>query len=169
MQQIPEGAYEDPFADEAVILQYYKDNWPKNLKKLKSMAVQLSKEPGQKRYLVEGILNSIQRSSRPDEYLRECFKQHDDYSVLIPEFIAEGHHGILFVNRVLYPVTVVANKKWLRKSDKWDFQQELEIMESLAKEWMKENGKVRLDGKMLLFPVFGFSGLYRKLVMELKG
>jgi len=169
MQQIPEGAYEDPFADEAVILQYFKDNWPKKLSKLKSMAVQLSKQPGQKEHLIRGILNSIQRSKDPDYYLRECFKQHDDYCVLIPQFIEEGHHGILFVERVLYPVTIVASKKWLRRGDKWDFNQELEIMESVAQSWMKENGKVRIDGKMLLFPVFGFSGFYRKLTMDLKG
>lgn len=167
MQQVPEGGYDDPFADEAVILQYFKDNWPKSLKKLKPMAVRLSKEPGQKRHLIQGVLNSIQRSPRPDEYLKECFRQHDDYCVLIPQFIEEGYHGILFVNRVLYPVTVVANKNWMRKGDKWDFAQELDIMEAMAKEWMKAYDKTSIDGKMLLFPVFGFSGFFRKLTMQL--
>lgn len=166
MQRVPSIPYTDPFAEEAVIHQYFKDNWTDNPKKLKKMAARLALDENVPLHLVTGILLSVARTSNPVGYLKECFKQHTDYSILIPQFMEEGHHGIIWKDKELFPISVHTNRKWMRKDDKWNPSQEVEIMEAAVKEWMIAYGKKKFDGKVMLFAEFGFTGKFRAIKLD---
>jgi hypothetical protein len=155
--------YIDPFEEEKVILQYFKDNWVANPKKLRKMALKLAQQPGQKQHLIDGVLFSILRTKDPIGYIQECFNQHDDYTAIFQDFIAAGHHGVIVVNRLIYSVTLSTRKNWLKFEDRWNIDEEIEIMEQSARNWMQQHDKEKFVGKVMLFPVFGFSGHFRRI------
>lgn len=165
MEKIAEGAYKDPFKEEKVLLDIFRKDWTTNAKKLQKLATRMIMSGEHSEYLVEGILKSVLRTRDPRGYLLECFKQHDDYSALIPDFIEQGFHGIIKDKwtDILYPVEIKALAKWLKVEDRWSEEQEIEIMESAVTSWMQAYGHTKFTGKVLLFPVFGFSGYFRTM------
>jgi hypothetical protein len=165
MEKIAEGEYKDPFKEEKVILDHFRNNWTTNPKKLQKLATRMINSGEWSEYLVEGVLKSVLRTREPLKYLMECFKQHDDYSAIIPEFIEQGFHGMIKDKwtDTLYPVEVKALAKWLKLEDRWSEEQEIEIMESAVTSWMEAYGFTKFTGKVLLFPIFGFSGYFRTM------
>jgi hypothetical protein len=170
MEKIAEGAYKDPFKEEKVLLDLIRASWTTNAKKLQKLATRMIQSGEHSEYLVTGILMSVLRTRDPVGYLKECFKQHDDYSSLIPELIEQGFHGIIKDKwtDTLYPVEVKAMAKWLKLEDRWAEDQEIEIMEAAVTSWMEAYGHTKFDGKVLLFPIFGFSGYFRTMKFPLE-
>jgi hypothetical protein len=170
MEKIAEGEYKDPFKEERVVFDHFQANWTTNPKKLQKLATRMIQSGEYSEYLVEGVLKSVLLTRDPLGYLKECLKQHDDYSVLIPDFIEQGYHGIIKDKwtDTLYPIEVKALAKWLKLEDRWAEEQEIEIMETAVTSWMKAYNFDKFDGKVLLFPIFGFSGYFRTMKFPTK-
>jgi hypothetical protein len=155
--------YKDPFKEEKAVFDHFTSNWTTNPKKLQKLATRMIQSGDYSEYLVEGVLKSVLRTRDPLGYLKECINQHADYAVIIPDFIEQGFHGIIKDKwtDTLYPLEVKALAKWLKLEDRWSEEQEIEIMETAVSSWMEANGSTKFDGKVLLFPIFGFSGYFR--------
>lgn len=154
-----------PIQQEANFLRFLKDNFTTDPKALKKLATKEGMKHSET--VRQGIVFSINRSKDPVGYVRECFKQAFDYPIIIEEFIANGDHGMLVVDGAVYPVRVdVKWSHWLIAKDKWDQEQELDIQHDLVKQWMIANKVNTFKGKICLFPYFGFSGLFRRIIKQ---
>jgi hypothetical protein len=150
-----------PIKQEAAFLQFLKDNWTTNPKKLKKLAAREAKNHSAEAIL--GLISSIALSRDPVAYVLECFRQAEVYPQIIAEFIEQGDHGMIVVNDVVSPVRIQANPRWLRENDRWNPDDEIDIQHRLIETWMIENNVSRFKGKIALFPFFGFSGYFRRI------
>jgi hypothetical protein len=64
----------------------------------------------------------------------------------------------------IHGVTIKTQESWLTENKQWDKDQEYEIQEEIVDLWMKANGKTKLDGMIVLFDEFGFSGIARPVL-----
>ena len=148
--------------EEANFLKYLRDNFTTNAKDLQQLA--RAAAASQPVVIQQGIINSILRSRDPVGYVKECFEQALDYPIIIEEFIANGDHGMIVVDSKVHGVKIDARwKHWLKEDDKWNVDQEIEIMHALVEAWMVANGVTVFKGKILLFPFFGFTGYFRRI------
>lgn len=161
MDEVDAKAQLTPIQQEAAFLKFLKENMTTNPKKLQKMAAREAKN--HRSETVEGLVSSILRSRDPVGYVKECFRQAEVYPQIIAEFIEQGDHGMIVVGDVVSPVRIKANPRWLRQSDRWNPDDELDIQHSLIEAWMIENNVAHFKGKIALFPFFGFSGLFRRI------
>lgn len=161
MDEVEASQQLTPIQEEAAFLKLLKENWTTNPKKLKKLAIRESaKQPA---VIVEGIIASILRSPNPVGYVKECFRQAEVYPQIIAQFIADGYHGMMVVANVVHPVKLETRVNWLNVKDPWTEEQEIDIQHQVVDNWMAENGLNRYYGKIALFPVFGFSGYFRRI------
>jgi hypothetical protein len=158
----PDQIVEDPLMAEAAILQFFKNNFTTNPKKLVKLAWRV--RPHCAEYVIKGLLNTIVKSKDPVGYLQKCFQDIDDLVKLIPELVAEGFHGMIMVNDVIYPLTLDTRDNWLK--ERWSEDDELEILERLAVQWMRLYDQTYFQGKVVLWPAFGFSGIPTDIVLR---
>lgn len=145
----------DPLIAEAEILKYFKDNFTTNPKKLIRLARQV--EANCTDYVKNGLIYSILTAKNPVAYLQKCFKDIEAMVEIARDLTAQGFHGMIFMNDVVYPLRLDTRENWLK--DKWSEEDELEILHRLAAEWMRSNNKSSFHGKVVLWPLFGFSGI----------
>lgn len=149
---------------EAEFLRFLKDNFTTNPKKLKKLA--LREGALRSKEIQQGIVFNISRSADPVGYVRECFKQAFDYPIIIEQFINNGDHGMVVVDGAVYPVRIETQSNWLQQNDRWSLDDELDIQHNLVEQWMIANKVSNFKGKILLFPFFGFSGLFRRIIKQ---
>lgn len=150
-----------PLQEEANFLKFLKDNFTTNAKNLQKLAAKEGMKHSDT--IKQGIVHSILRSRDPVGYVRECFKQAYDYPIIIEQLIADGDHGMIVVDGVVYGVTINAQSNWLKEGDRWNIDEEIDIQHELVEGWMKANKCTVFKGKIALFPFFGFSGLFRRI------
>lgn len=150
-----EDNIKDPLLAEAAILKFFKDRFTKNPKKLVRLARDVA--PHCAEYVVNGLINSIIRSKNPVKYLLKCFADIEALVEISSDLTAKGFHGIIFMDDVVYPVKLDTRENWLK--DRWTEEDELEILDELANEWMVQYKRKSFLGKVVLWPAFGFSGI----------
>ena len=146
-----------PLQEETDAIEFFKANFTTNPKKLKKLAAR--EEHRFSEFIQKGLIASIKKSPDPVGYLRRCFKQIVDFQIVTEQLIADGHHGMLVLNDVIYPVTLETNSKWLQEHDKWTEDDELLIHREVVANWMDANKIGYFYGKVVLFTAFGFSGM----------
>lgn len=148
--------------EEANFLKYLRDNFTTNAKDLQQLA--RAAASSQPLVIQQGIINSILRSRDPVGYVRECFEQANDYPIIIETFIESGDHGMIVVDGKVHGVKIDARwEHWLKEEDRWNVDQEIEIMHQLVEAWMVANKVNVFKAKILLFPFFGFTGYFRRI------
>lgn len=153
-----------PIQEEAAFLKFLKEHFTTNPKKLRKLVAR--QVPHQPPEIVTGIMTSIALSKDPVGYVQECFRQAEVYPQIIDEFIAQGDHGMIVVDNVVSPVRINANPRWLKENDRWNPEDELDIQHALIEQWMIENNVNSFKGKIALFPYFGFSGYFRRIIKQ---
>lgn len=149
-----------PFEQERRALLFFKENFSTNPKKLKKLARSVLDDYPP--FIQNGLLFNILVSKKPAAYLLTCFDHLDQFPDIIKGLIAEGNHGMVIYKRQIYGLEIKTIKNWLREGDKWDYNQELDIQDSLINAWMDAHGFVNVtDAKIVLFDDFGFSGMPR--------
>lgn len=152
---------DDTLLDEAEILKYFKDNFTSNPKKLLKLAERV--KPSCKPNVVAGLINSLLTVKNPVAYIKKCFVQINDYSTTIEQLLRAGHHGMLIIDDngkdIIYPITLDTRENWLKS--KWNPEDEVDIQHQAVVNWLKENNKFLFYGKVVLFQMFGFSGIPR--------
>lgn len=138
-----------------------------NDKKVKKLAAKLYNEVEcdvQKR-----LCRDLFRADQPLKYLRSCISKIRDCSILIEQFVEDGCHGMIFTGKDgcdVYPVRLDTRENWLTEGKQWDPEQEMIIQHEAADNWMKDHNKGYFLGKVVLFPMFGFSGEPRIIEMK---
>lgn len=166
----PEDSYgEDALTQENLVLRRFKELNTRNPKKLVQFAKKLYGEVEttlQRKFCLD-IINA----DNPVKYLEECMGLIYDCANLIEGFIETGHHGMMFTGddgKTVHPLKLNTRENWLKEGQRWDPEQEREIMYELCEQWMVETNQTLVHTKILLFPKFGFSGIPRMLTCRLK-
>ena len=132
---------------------------PKKVKQLAKRIYSTSKSEETKK-----LCRDICSASNPLTYIKDAIAKVRDFATLVEQFIEDGCHGAIITGNNgldVYPVKLDAPEKWLTPEDKWNPEDEQEIMCNAAHNWMKEYDKGYFYGKVILFPFFGFSGVPR--------
>lgn len=158
----PDQIVEDPLMAEAAILQFFKNNFTTNPKKLVKLAIRVM--PDCADYVVKGLITSILNAKDPVAYLQKCFRDIEALVEISKDLVADGYHGMIFMKDVIYPLKLDTRENWLK--DRWAEEDELEILHRLAGEWMRTNNKTSFHGKVVLWPAFGFSGIPTNIRMR---
>jgi len=153
-----------PLEQENQVLRYFQDNWTTNPKKLVKMAKKIA--PGIPDFIQRSIIHNVCTARYPVKFLEEAFREMNDLPIIFEQLIAEGNHGMIMDGSKLYGIEIKANPKWLRENDKWNPDDEDEIMNTVVENWMEEQKIKAFIGKILLFREFGFSGIPRKVNQE---
>lgn len=153
-----------PLDQENQVLRYFKDNWTTNPKKLVKMAKRI--EPAIPDFIRRSIIHNICVARNPAKWLEEAFREMNDLPILMQELMDDGNHGMIMDDSKIYGIEIKANPKWLRENDKWNPDDEDEIINSVVEGWMEDRKIKAFIGKVLLFREFGFSGIPRKVRQE---
>jgi hypothetical protein len=148
-----------PLMGEREVIQYLKDHFTTNPKKLKNIAKRII--PLSKDYTVRGIIRSLIEHRDPVGYIKKCFVQIEEYNVLIMQFIEQGYHGMIMIQDTVYPVSLDTQEHWLK--DRWTMDDEIDIQHRLIDNFMVEHNRTWFHGKIVLFYHFGFSGIPREI------
>jgi hypothetical protein len=153
-----------PIEQENQVLEYFKNNFTTNPKKLCKMARRIWND--QPEFIQRGLLQNILDDVNPAKMLKMFFKMMAEWKQIVPDLIADGAHGMIVDNKnVIYGIEVKANPKWLRENDRWDLGQEADIQDEVIKQWMADQGLKHFHGKIALFDEFGFSGMAREIFL----
>lgn len=148
---------------ESGILDYFRNLNTTNPKKIKRLAQRLyfAAQHDLQRKVCKDILDTKDPYGMITDYLNRI----DDFIILSKQFVEDGHHGILFTGDngdIVYPITLDTLPHWLDDpNDKWNEDDEKEIMLNLAKEYLRTTTLKRTLVKVVLFQDFGFSGAPR--------
>lgn len=153
-----------PLEQENQVLRYFQDNWTANPKKLVKMAKKIA--PGIPDFIQRSIIHNVCVARYPAKWLQEAFREMNDLPILMQQLRDEGNHGMIMDDNKIYGIEIKANPKWLRENDKWNPDDEDEIINSVVEGWMEEQKIKAFIGKVLLFHEFGFSGIPRKVNQE---
>lgn len=146
------------------VLRYFQDNWTTNPKKLVKMAKRIA--PGIPDFIQRSIIYNVCTAKFPVKFLEEAFREMHDLPIIMKQLMDDGNHGMIMDGSKLYGIEIKANPKWLRENDKWNPDDEDEIMNTVIENWMEEQKIKAFIGKILLFRDFGFSGIPRKVNQE---
>jgi hypothetical protein len=153
-----------PIEQENQVLEYFKNNFTTNPKKLCKMAVRIWND--QPAFIQKGLLQNILDAADPVNMLRDFFHMMDEWKQIVPSLIADGAHGMIVDKKnVIFGVEIKANEKWLRSNDLWNPDQEADIQDEVMKQWMADQGLKHFHGKIVLFDNFGFSGMCREIFL----
>lgn len=146
------------FDQEIRALQYLKDHFTRNPKKMKKMCLRMLPElPG---FIRDAFINNIILGKDPIHWLEHAFAEMDQYPVLMKQFIEEGNHGMIFDKGTLYGFSLKTNPKWLSNQDgEWDPEEEQAIIDQALNAWMVKERRRSFRGRIVLFQDFGFSGI----------
>jgi len=128
---------------------------PKN-KKIVALAKRLYLEKDH--FAQKRLLRDIIWHKDPLGFTQRCIDNLYNLKDLIPDLIAEGHHGMIIVDGEIHPITVEAPAHWLVRNWKWDPDDEFDIQKKMVEKYLKEHGLERAFCKVMLFSDFGFSG-----------
>lgn len=146
------------FEQEVNVLQWFRDNFTTNPKKLKSLATRL--RPLVPPHMQTSLVDEIRKSANPVAWMQENFREVSILTKAIEDLVASGNHGIVYDKGGLYGIKLETLPKWLNDKDTaWTEEQEIEIGAAALKEWMIENGRIYHCDRVLLFQRFGFSGI----------
>lgn len=154
----------DPMCQEEVVLNYFRDNFTTNPKKLKALARRIA--PTCAPFIQNGLITSIILAEDPVKYLRKAIQQFEEMAGVIKQLLASGAHGMIIVKDDIYPIEVKTLTKWLDEGDPWDPEQEMLLQHDFCNAWMKEHNKGYFHGKVVLFKAFGFSGIPREIELR---
>jgi len=159
----------DTLKQESAVLEHFKNLNTRNPKKIVKFAKKLYGEVEtsiQRKFCLDII-----KADNPVKYLEECMGLIYDCANLIEGFIETGHHGMMFTGddgKTVHPLKLNTRENWLKEGQRWDPEQEREIMYELCEQWMIDTNQTLVHTKILLFPKFGFSGVPRMLTCRLK-
>lgn len=157
----------DALEQESAILKFFEDMKNPNDKKIKKLAAKLYGEV--KNDIQKRLCRDVYRADQPLKYVRSCIAKIRDCAILIEQFIEDGCHGMIFTGKdgcEVYPVKLDTRENWLTEGTRWDPEQEMIIQHDCVNNWMKEHNKGYFFGKVVLFPMFGFSGEPRIVEMS---
>jgi hypothetical protein len=148
---------------EDAVLQYFADNWTTNPKKLKKMALKIWAD--QPDWIQRGLLQNIIEDDKPAQLLEMFFTIMAEWKDVVPKLIADGNHGMIIKgSNEIHGFDLKANPKWLTEDDLWNHEQEIEIQDTVIRQWMAQEGLTKFHGKIVLFDEFGFSGMLREII-----
>jgi hypothetical protein len=153
-----------PLEQENQVLRYFQANWTTNPKKLVKLAKKIT--PGIPAFIQRSIIHNVCTAKYPVKFLEEAFREMGDLPILMKQLRDEGNHGMIMDDNKIYGIEIKANPKWLRENDKWNPDDEDEIINSVVEGWMEEQKIKAFIGKVLLFHECGFSGIPRKVHQE---
>lgn len=147
------------FEQEVMVLQWFKDNFTTNPKKLKALARRI--RPLIPDYMQTSLCDEIRDSADPVAWMQRNFIEIGSLYNTIENYVATGHHGMIYNKDVLHGLKLEVSPKWIsgKDTERWTEEQELEIMGQALKAWMIENNRVHHRDRVLLFQRFGFSGV----------
>ena len=146
------------FEQEVEVLQWFRDNFTTNPKKLKALATRI--RPLVPPHMQTSLVDEIRKSANPVAWMQENFREVGILRDAIEGLVATGHHGMVYDKGVLYGIKLKTLPKWLSDKDTvWTEEQEIEIGAEALKAWMIENGRLYHCDRVLLFQRFGFTGI----------
>lgn len=153
-----------PMEQENAVINYFFDNWAPKKKNLYKIATRIYAQVP--RFIQRSILDHIlDRSVDPVDFMVACFDEKARWANIIEHMLKEGNHGVIYTDdHGVFGFDLTTNPRWLKdkQQKRWHPDDELEIMKETVKIWEKKHGQV-FDGKIMLFPEYGFSGMPRKL------
>lgn len=154
---------------ERQVIRWFKDNPPKNPKKLIKMLLSIySQVPD---FIQKSFCNVLLSDNTPNKLkaLDQYIYEMDSVPKLIEQLKREGNHGMVIYKTAFYGISLKASANWLRKNDltEWTTEQEDEIVSEALDAWMIENCVRHFKDKVVLFSQFGFSGVSRYLDVEM--
>lgn len=154
-----------PLDQENQVLRWFQDLKTVNPKKLVRLAKQIENTVPD--FIRRSIVDNVLCARHPQKFLAEAFREMNDLPIIMEGLMADGNHGMIMYGNNIYGVEVKANQRWLKQGDRWNLEQEEEIMDSIVDEWMTKN-KIRVFlGRIVLFKEFGFSGMARKITQQM--
>lgn len=153
-----------PLEQENQVLQYFLDNWTTNPKKLVKMARRI--QPGIPDFIQRSIIYNVVTARYPVKFLEEAFKEMHDFPILMKQLMDDGNHGMIMDDNLIYGIEIKANQRWLKENDKWNPEDEIDIIDDVVERWMEKEKRKAFTGRILLFREFGFSGIPRKVNQE---
>lgn len=147
-----------PFEQELHVLSWFRDNFTTNPKKLKQMNVYVCPlVPG---FIQENLCLHLAATSNPVKFLQRAFKDLDAYPTIIEGLINEGNHGMILDGSTIYGFAIDTRERWLDpdKDTKWTPEDESDIIDKAIISWMAKHRIRKFNGRLVLFPKFGFSG-----------
>lgn len=155
-----------PLEQEGQVLQYFRENFTENPKKLKKLAQYL--EPLVPAHARRGVVTSVLAVRDPVRFLKGAFKEIMDIPIIMQGLRDDGNHGMIMDEAKIYGFEIKTNPKWLARNDlsTWTMEDEIEIANSCVEEFMESRLLKAFRGKILLFKEFGFSGMPRMVDQE---
>jgi hypothetical protein len=147
------------FEQELHVLGWFKDNFTTNPKKLKKMSARV--RPLLPEFIQKSLCDALDRSTDPVKLLQMAFKDLAAYPGIMADLIALGNHGMIIEGQNIYGFNLDTNEKWLNpnKDGKWSPEDESEIIDKVLLRWMAKERRRTFNGRLTLFPEFGFSGI----------
>ncbi len=155
---------DDPLYEEAVVLFHLKEQGIKSNKKfIKYLARYAQENKGNE--MLEDICVRISKANDPLKFLDVCYKEIHDYLILVNQYLeSDDVHGIIAMNKHVYPITLDVRQNWLK--DQWTYEDEMEIKRNAIANWMDVNKTGFFKGNVTLFKKYGFSGHVDYLCMK---
>lgn len=154
-----------PLEQENSVINYFYDNWAPKKKNLYNIAKRIY--PMVPRFIQRSLLDHILSGSvDPVDFMVACFDEKAIWAEIFKRMLAEGNHGIIYNDEMgVHGFNLNTNPRWLndKGQKRWHPDDEWEIMKETVDKWEKEMGVDNFEGKIMLFPEFGFSGMPRKL------
>jgi hypothetical protein len=154
-------ASQSPLEQEGRVLKYFEDHFTTNIKKLKKLALRLMNDPEVPAHAKRGVVSSVLKAGDPVKFLKEAFKEINDIPIIMQALRDDGNHGMIMDQDQIYGFEIRANPKWLRRDDRWNPDDEQDIMNDSIEAFMEKHLLQSFRGKILLFKEFGFSGMPR--------
>lgn len=147
-----------PFQQELHVLNWFRDNFTTNPKKLKKMNIYIC--PLLPKFIQESFCIALAGTRDPAKFLQRTFKDLDAYPKIMADLIADGNHGMIMDGSKVYGFELDTRENWLNpeKDGKWTLDDENEIVDKALISWMAKSRVRELECRIVLFPEFGFSG-----------
>lgn len=117
-------------------------------------------------HIVNGLIRGVLSTKDPVGYLRGCFREINEYAVIIRDFVESGHHGMLQIGKNCYPVKLKCPVSWLSEDAPWHPEDERLIGADACNAWMRDNDVGYFHGRVVLFSDFGFTGIPREFELR---
>lgn len=146
-----------PIEQEAQLIDYFYRYYTDNPKKILAWVRRIYHTVP--RFMQKSFLDNVMADKNPANYLLKMFAEKVRWGEINERMIAEGNHGVIYNEKEVWGFRVETRPNWLTERDKWNKDEEIEIIKRSYYKWARERGLTHFDGKVMLYHQFGFSGM----------
>lgn len=147
-----------PFQQELHIINWFKENFTSNPKKLKKLCLRI--RPKLPEFIQASLCDTLYNSNDPVNFIKRAIADMEAWPEAMATLLEAGNHGMIMDGGTLHGITLDTRDNWLKTDDsKWHIDDEYEIIDKAVNRWMVSERRRHFKGRIVLLHEFGFSGI----------